>query len=37
MPNIKKLYETYDLENNEIYYEFIEKANIFLTTINKNK
>ena len=32
VPNIKKLYETYDLENNKLYYEFIEKANIFLTT-----
>ena len=32
VPNIKKLYETYDLENNKLYYEFIEKAIIFLTT-----
>ena len=22
VPNIKKLYETYDLENNKFYYEF---------------
>ena len=29
VPNIKKLFETYDLENNKLYYEFIEKANIF--------
>ena len=28
VPNIKKLFETYDLENNKLYYEFIEKANI---------
>ena len=32
VPNIEKLYETYNLENNKLYYEFIEKANIFLTT-----
>ena len=25
----KKLYETCDLENDKLYYEFIEKANIF--------
>ena len=30
--NIKKLYETYDLENNKLYYEIIEKANIYLLT-----
>ena len=35
VPNIKKLYEIYDLENNKLYYEFIEKANIFLTTSYK--
>ena len=35
--NIKKLYETYDLENNKLYYEFIEKANIFLTTSYKKR
>ena len=29
VPNIKKLFETYDLENKKLYYEFIEKANIF--------
>ena len=37
VPNIKKLYETYDLENNKLYYEFIEKANIFLTTRYKKE
>ena len=37
VPNIKKLYETYDLENNKLYYEFIEKANIYLLTSNKKK
>ena len=38
VPNIKKLFETYDLENNKLYYEFIEKANIYLTTsYNKEK
>ena len=38
VPNIKKLYETFDLENNKLYYEFIEKANMFLTTsYKKNK
>ena len=26
VPNIKKLLETYDLENDKLYYEFIEKA-----------
>ena len=33
----KKLYETYDLENNKLYYEFIEKANILLTTSYKKR
>ena len=33
----KKLYETYDLENNKVYYEFIEKASIFLTTSYKKE
>ena len=37
VPNIKKLYETFDLENNKLYYEFIEKANMFLTTSYKKK
>ena len=37
VPNIKKLYETYNLENNKLYYEFIEKANKFLTTSYKKK
>ena len=37
VPNIKKLYETYDLENNKLYYEFIEKANIYLLTSYKKK
>ena len=37
VPNIKKLYETYDLKNNKFYYEFIEKANIFLTTTYKKE
>ena len=32
VPNIKKLYETYDLEKNKLYYEFIEKANIYIFT-----
>ena len=32
VPNIMKLYETYDLENNKLYYEFIEKAKIYLLT-----
>ena len=27
----KDLYETYDLENFKLYYEFIEKTNLFLT------
>ena len=31
----RKLYETYDLENNKLYYEFIEIANIILTTSYK--
>ena len=35
--NIKKLYETYDLENNKLYYELIEKANIFSTTSFKKE
>ena len=35
VPNIKLLFETYDFENNKLYYEFIEKANIFLTTSYK--
>ena len=35
-PNNKKLYETCDLENNKLYYEFIEKANIFSTKYLKN-
>ena len=29
---IKKLYESYDLEIDKLYYEVIEKANTFLTT-----
>ena len=29
VPNLKKLHGTYDLENNKLYYEFKEKANIF--------
>ena len=37
VPNIKKLYETYDLKNKKFYYEFIEKANIFLTTTYKKE
>ena len=37
VPNTKKLYETYDLENNKLYYEFIEKANISLLTSYKKK
>ena len=37
VPNIKKLYETYDLENNKLYYEFIEKANIYLLTSYKKR
>ena len=37
VPNIKKLYETYDLENNKLYYEFIEKAYMFLTTSYKKR
>ena len=35
---LKKLNETYDLENNKLCYEFIESANKFLTiSYNKNK
>ena len=37
VPNIKKLYETNDLENDKLYYEFIEKASIFLTTSYKKR
>ena len=37
VPNIKKLYKTYDLENNKLYYEFIEKANIYLLNKNTSK
>ena len=37
VPNITKLYETYDLENNKLYYEFIEKANIYLLTSYKKR
>ena len=37
VPNIKKLYETYDLENNKLYYEFIEKVIKFLTKLKKKK
>ena len=37
VPNIKKLFETYDLENNKLYYEFIEKANIYLLTSYKKE
>ena len=37
VPNIKMLYGTYDLENNKLYYEFIEKANIYLLTSSKKK
>ena len=37
VPNIKKLYETYDSENNKLYYEFIEKANIILLTSYKKR
>ena len=37
VPNIKKLYETYDLENNKFYYEFIENAKIFSTTRYKKR
>ena len=37
VPNIKKLLETYDLENDKLYYEFIGKANIFLSTSYKTK
>ena len=37
VPNIKKLNETYKLENDKLYYKFIEKANIFLTTNYKKR
>ena len=37
VPNIKKLFETYDLENNKLYYEFIEEANIYLLTSYKKR
>ena len=37
VPNIKKLYETYDLENNKLSYEFIEKVNIYLLTSYKKR
>ena len=37
VPNIKKLYETYDLEKIKLYYEFIEKANIYLLTSYKKR
>ena len=37
VPNIKNLYETYDLENDKLYYEFIEKAKIFLTASYKKR
>ena len=37
VPNIKKLFETYDLENNKLYYEFIEKSNIYLLTSYKKR
>ena len=37
VPNIKKLYETSDLENKKLYYEFIEKASIYLTTSYKKR
>ena len=37
VPNIKKLFETYALENNKLYYEFLEKANIFSTTSYKKE
>ena len=37
VPNIKKLFETYNLENNKLYYEFIEKANIYLLTSFKKR
>ena len=37
VPNIKKLYETHDLENNKLYHEFLEKANIFLTPSYKKR
>ena len=33
----KKLFESYDLENIKLYYELIEKANIFLTTSYKER
>ena len=38
VPKIKKLYETYDLENNKLYYEFIEKLiYIYLLVIKKRR
>ena len=37
VPNIKKLDETYDLENKNLYYEFIEKANTFFTLSYEKK
>ena len=37
LPNMKKLYEIYDLENIEHYYEFIEKATNFSTTSFKKR
>ena len=37
VPNIKKLYETYDLENNKLYYDVIDKANIYLLTSYKKR
>ena len=37
VPKIKDLYESYDIENNKLYYEFIEKGKIFLTTSYKKE
>ena len=37
VPKIKDLYESYDIENNKLYYDFIEKAKIFLTTSYKKE
>ena len=37
VPNIKKIYETYKLENNKLHTEIIEKAKIFLTTSYKKR
>ena len=37
VPNIKKLYGTYDLENNKLYYEFLEKAYIYSLTSYKKR